>query len=361
MKTAADLNRRLTKLIKVKVDASKNYDIIIGRGLLANSGEYIKAFAKNNVAVIISDDKVFALFGKTVKQSLEKAGIRCFSFVFENGEKSKNAETYIKILNFLAENKICRKDLLVALGGGVVGDMAGFVAATYLRGIPFIQLPTTLLAAVDSSVGGKTAIDLSCGKNLVGAFYQPELVLCDCDTLETLDDENFKSGMAEVIKYAVIKDKKLYDYLLSDSPDIEEIISTCVKIKSEIVNRDEFDTGVRQILNFGHTFGHAIEADSDFEVIHGFAVAIGMCAAAKVAYKNGICSEETKEKILGIIKEYNLPDTYDITPEKMAELMLSDKKVMGSSINMIMPKEIGECEILPVSTENILNFIKAVK
>ncbi len=348
-------------MIKVKVEASKKYDIVIGRGLLENAGEYIAPFAKNKMAVLISDDKVFALYGEKVKASLKDAGINCVTFTFPNGEQSKNSDTYIQILNFMAENKICRKDILIALGGGVVGDMAGFAAATFLRGIPFIQIPTTLLAAVDSSVGGKTAIDLSVGKNLVGAFYQPSLVLCDCDTLNTLDEENYKSGMAEVIKYAFIKDKNLYDYLVSGNCDIEKIISICTKIKSEIVNADEFDTGIRQILNFGHTFGHAIETYSNFKLIHGYAVAIGMCMMAKSAEKLEICSKETAQKIIALIEKYGLPTSYDISDETVASLMLSDKKVMGSSINMIVPKEIGQCEILPVPTENILNFIKGTK
>ncbi len=348
-------------MIKVKVDASKSYEILIGRGLLAKAGELISPFMKTKTAVLVTDDKVASIYLDTVLSSLKKEGISAKTFIFPNGEKSKNSDTYIKILNFMAEHKICRKDTLIALGGGVVGDMAGFAAATYLRGIPFVQIPTTLLSAVDSSVGGKTAIDLSVGKNLVGAFYQPSLVICDSATLDTLDEENYKSGMAEVIKYAIIRDRELYSYLMEGECDIEKIIERCTTIKSEIVNADEFDTGIRQILNFGHTFGHAIEAHSNFSLIHGYAVAIGMCMMAHSAQKMDICSCDTAEKIIEIIKKYGLPTDYTITTEKIAELMLSDKKVMGESLNMIVPKEIGKCEILPISTENIISFIKGEK
>jgi len=344
-------------LIKVNVNASKNYDILIGRDLLKDTGELISPFMKTKTAVIVTDDRVASLYIEKVVASLNKSGIEAISFIFPNGEKSKNGETYLKLLNFMADNHICRKDIIIALGGGVVGDMTGFAAATYLRGVPFIQIPTTLLACVDSSVGGKTAIDLDRGKNLAGAFYQPSLVICDCDTLKTLDDENYKSGMAEVIKYAIIKDSDFYSYLLSKEQDIEYIISVCTRLKSIIVNEDEFDTGLRQILNFGHTFGHAIEADSNFSLIHGFAVAIGMCLMAETAKNSGICSEETAEKIVAIIKKYGLPTEYDISKKKIATLMLSDKKVMGKTINMIVPKEIGECEILPVETEKLLDFL----
>lgn len=348
-------------MIKVKVDASKSYDILIGRGLLSKAGELISPFMKTKTAVLVTDDKVAALYLDPFLQSLKKEGINAKTFIFPNGEKSKNSDTYIKLLNFMAEEKICRRDTLLALGGGVVGDMAGFAAATYLRGIPFVQIPTTLLSAVDSSVGGKTAIDLSRGKNLVGAFYQPSLVICDSATLDTLDEKNYKSGMAEVIKYAIIRDSELYSYLMEGECDIEKIIERCTTIKSEIVNADEFDTGIRQILNFGHTFGHAIEADSKFSLIHGYAVAIGMCMMANSAKKIDICSCDTADKIIEIIKKYGLPTNYDISAEKMAELMLSDKKVMGKSLNMIVPKEIGNCEILPVPTEDIISFIKGEK
>ena len=346
---------------KVRVNASKSYDILIGRDLLSNMGELILPFLKTDTVVLISDDKVFSLYGEKVINSLKHKGVFCQVFVFENGEKSKNSDTYIRILNFMAEKKICRNDLIIALGGGVVGDMAGFVAATYLRGISFVQIPTTLLAAVDSSVGGKTGIDLDLGKNLVGAFYQPSLVLCDCDTLKTLDEKNFKSGMAEVIKYAFIKDKELYDYLCSEKLDLEHIIKVCTTIKSEIVNADEFDTGIRQILNFGHTFGHAIEIDSNFTITHGYAVAVGMCFMTECAKKQGFISDIEADKMINLVKKTGLPVFYDISAKRLEELILSDKKVMGKTINMIVPEQIGKCKIYPVLVEDIHKFIKGEK
>ena len=341
---------------KVFVNASRKYDILIGRNLLKDTGSIIEPLLKTDTVIIVCDDKVSSLYLDTVKASLKDK--ICHTFVFKNGEASKNFDTYEKLVNFMAEKKICRKDTLIALGGGVCGDMAGFAAATFLRGISFIQIPTTLLAQVDSSVGGKVAIDLPSGKNLVGAFYQPSLVICDCDTLNTLDAENYKSGMAEVIKYALIKDKEFYSYLLKDEIDMEYIIEKCTSIKSEVVNVDEFDTGERQLLNFGHTFGHAVEINSNFALSHGSSVAVGMCMAAQTAAKRGLCTNETAEKITEIIKMYNLPITYDISCETLLNLMLSDKKVMGKTINMILPREIGNCEIHPVETENLLSFIK---
>ena len=262
----------------VQVKASREYDVLIGAGLLDRCGELIAAVHKPCTAAIITDDTVNALYGERVEASLAAAGYKVVRFVFPHGEENKNLMTFAAAQNFLAENRLSRSDLVVALGGGVVGDLAGFVAATYLRGIRFVQLPTTLLAAVDSSVGGKTAVDLPAGKNLCGCFSQPSLVLCDYETLSTLPEETFAEGCAEVVKYGVLADEGFFSALEEKGVKGEEeaVITRCVSIKRDVVCADEFDNGERQKLNLGHTVGHAIEQNSNFSVSHGAAVAMGM-------------------------------------------------------------------------------------
>ena len=250
----------------VSVKASQNYQVIIGNHLLPDLGSYISKIRDNCKAAIVSDTNVWPYYGQIVMDSLKRAGITPVYYIFPAGEASKNASTYLNILNFLAENKIARSDLIIALGGGVVGDITGFAAATFLRGVPYVQVPTTLLAMVDSSVGGKTAIDLPAGKNLVGAFKQPQLVLCDTDVLNTLPKEWFLDGCAEVIKYGMLYDQNLVYSLLQAGPDFnrEEVITKCITFKRDVVEEDEYDTGTRQKLNLGHTIGHAIEATATF-------------------------------------------------------------------------------------------------
>ena len=258
-------------MISIDVKTSKAYQVHIGSGLLSQLGQRLRDVCQAQKAVIVSDTNVFPLYGEIAFKSLENAGFQVLSFVFPAGEESKNAATYLQLLNFLAESQVTRSDCLVALGGGVVGDLTGFAAATYLRGIAYVQVPTTLLAAVDSSVGGKTAIDLPAGKNLVGAFCQPKMVLCDPDTLKTLPEDIFRDGCAEVIKYGVLYDPKLFEELTERGLSFprETVIARCVELKRNVVMEDEFDTGSRMKLNFGHTIGHGVEAKSNFAVSHG--------------------------------------------------------------------------------------------
>ncbi len=342
----------------VHVKASKEYDILIENGLLKHCGEIIKTVLCSDTVAIISDSVVAPLYMDVLTKTLEKSGIHAVSFVFKSGEASKTAETYIALLNFLAKNRINRKDTLIALGGGVVGDLTGFAAATFLRGIGFIQIPTTLLACVDSSVGGKTAIDLDAGKNLAGAFYQPNLVICDPDTLKTLDDENYRGGMAEVVKYAIICDEDFYRNLTDESLTVEEIIQKCVEIKRDIVEGDEFDTGKRQLLNFGHTLGHGIEACSHFALIHGLAVAIGMSLITKISEANGICNRETVEAVDAVLDKYNLPKTTTVPMQDILDKMLNDKKVMAKNINLVVPTKIGQCVLHPLPVSELEDFIQ---
>lgn len=345
----------------ITVKASKDYNVLIGSGLQAQTGALARSLKKSGKAVIISDTDVWPLYGEQVAKSLTDAGFVCSNFVFPAGEASKCADTYLSILNYLALQHITRSDILIALGGGVVGDMTGFVAATYLRGISYIQVPTTLLAMVDSSVGGKTAIDLPAGKNLVGAFYQPSLVICDIDSLRTLPDSIFRDGCAEVIKYGILYDPALFAHLQENGLgfDREAVVSRCIELKRDVVADDEFDRGARQKLNLGHTIGHSIEADSNFTISHGQAVAMGMVIVSKAGYATGICDEETYNQVLKIVKQFGLPYKTLCSAQTIYNYALSDKKRSGSTVNLIVPRKIGDCIIQPTAVEKLLSFIEA--
>ena len=345
----------------IHINTSRNYDVIIGSGLLQSLGGHIMQIASPKTVCIVSDSNVWPLYGDAVKMGLASAGLSSIHFVFPAGEENKNADTYLGLLNFLAEQKLTRTDVLIALGGGVVGDLTGFAAATYLRGIPFVQIPTTLLAAVDSSVGGKTAIDLPAGKNLVGAFYQPSLVLCDTDCLNTLPEEIFRDGCAEVIKYSILYDPELFRYLAESglSFDRQKVISRCVELKRDVVSEDEFDTGTRMKLNLGHTFGHGVETLSDFCISHGKAVAIGIAIAARASSACGICEVTVKDAILDILHRFHLPVSCGYTAEQLHHSALSDKKRSGGTVSLIIPERIGFCRIQPTPVETVQSFIEA--
>lgn len=344
----------------VKVSASKEYTVHIGSGFLDAIGEKISGMKRVCRVVLISDDTVFSLYGERVEQSLTKSGYSVCEFVFPHGEEAKSFENYEKILEFCAENSITRTDLFIALGGGVTGDLTGFVASTYLRGVDFVQIPTTVLAMVDSSVGGKTAINLKAGKNLCGAFYQPIAVFADCETLNTLPDETFNEGCAEIIKYGMIVDKDFLEFLQNNSirDNIEYVIKRCVEIKRDIVNRDEFEKGERKLLNFGHTIGHAIEKCSNFSVSHGNAVAIGMVIATKGAYEIGMSEEDFSDVLLPILIKNNLPTACEYSTEELYKASLSDKKRSFDTMSVIVPEELGLCKIMKLPVEDLQNFIE---
>lgn len=345
----------------VTVNASKHYDIKIGSGLLASVGSEAAALGKATKACIVSDDRVFPLYGSIVASSLANAGFEVTTYVFPAGEESKNGTNYLTLVNTLAENKLTRSDLIVALGGGVVGDLAGFAAATFLRGIRFIQIPTTLLAMVDSSVGGKTAIDLPSGKNLCGAFCQPSLVLCDMDVLNTLPVDIFRDGCAEVIKYGVLYDPALFAHLQEKglSFDREAVIRRCIEWKRDVVMEDEFDTGARMKLNLGHTIGHGVEARSHFGLSHGKSVAIGMAIVSRAAVKLGLCKESDCNALLSVLEEFGLPIGTEFSVDDLHTYTLSDKKRSGGTINLIIPRCIGCCEIVPTPVTELKSFIEA--
>lgn len=339
----------------IKVNASKEYDVVISKGILDSLGERCVSLFGKSRAVIVTDSNVAPLWLGKAKSSLEEAGIGTVEFIFPAGEESKSISTLSALVEFMAENKLTRSDFAVALGGGVTGDMVGLASSLYLRGIEFVQVPTTLLASVDSSVGGKTAVNLTAGKNLMGAFYQPSLVLCDTDTLSTLPEEEFANGMAEVIKYGVIFDKELFDKVKSGDvkSDMENIIARCVELKRDVVAKDEFDKGDRQLLNFGHTMAHSIEKCSNFEIPHGSAVAIGMVIAAKASAALGWSKEDCTNAIIEANKNNSLPCECAYAPKDLADAALSDKKRTGGTINFVVPEVMGSCILKKIPVEDL--------
>ncbi len=345
----------------IRVEASCGYEVHMGAGLLPRLGALTADIVTGRHAAIISDENVWQYYGTCVQESLEKAGFSVSAFVFRPGENSKNSSTFLQILNFLAENKLQRTDCAIALGGGVVGDVAGFTAACYLRGITYIQVPTSLLAMVDSSVGGKTAIDLPAGKNLCGAFHQPALVLCDTDTLDTLPREHFRDGCAEILKTAILFDPVLFAELEKNGPefDRESVISRCIEWKAALVQKDEFDHGHRQLLNLGHTVGHAIEAESGYTVSHGQAVAMGIAAVTGSSMHAGLCDKRDGQRILALLEAFGLPCRTTFAADALLGHMRRDKKARGDAIRMVIPEGIGRCRILPMKGGDLAQFLKA--
>lgn len=343
----------------VKVKASSSYNVIIGEGLLDLLGEHIKEAIGVHRACVVTDDIVDELYAKQAMDSLCASGFEPIKFVIKHGEGSKNTATLVELVEFLAKNRLTRSDILVALGGGVVGDLTGFAASVYLRGIKFVQVPTTLLAAVDSSVGGKTAVDLVAGKNLIGAFHQPSLVLCDYSTLNTLPSEIFADGCAEVIKYGIINDRSLFEQFKGGiKENIEKIIAECVIKKADIVNKDEFDNGCRQLLNLGHTVGHAIEICSELSVSHGSAVAIGMVIATRIAVSIGVCPASDLEELICTIKAQGLPVECRFSATELASVATTDKKCSGDTITFIIPYGIGNCQPIKIAVNDLSAFIE---
>lgn len=331
--------------MNLTVHTQPSYEIIIESGCLSQIGTRAKALLPAaECAVLVTDTNVAPLYAETVRCALEAAGFRTSVSVFPAGEQSKNLASISSLYTAFAEAELTRTDFAVALGGGVCGDMTGFAAATWLRGIPFIQLPTTLLSQVDSSVGGKTGVDLPEGKNLVGAFHQPALVLIDPEALTTLPAAYFADGMGEVIKYGCIRDKALFDRLAAEDCRgwLSEMIYTCVDIKRQVVERDEHDTGERAVLNFGHTLGHALERVQHYGGLsHGKAVGIGMLLITQIGEKAGLTEAGTAEKIAVVLQKYGLPTTCAETLEVLLPATAHDKKSSGSSVNLIFLKNIG--------------------
>ena len=328
---------------RVRIDVAQGYDVLIGPGLMEKAGEKIAQVHAPCRAAVITDDTVAGLFGDTVLSSLSGAGFDPVLWAFPHGEQNKTMETLAAALNFLGENKISRGDLVVALGGGVPGDLGGFAAAVYCRGIPFVQMPTTLLASVDASVGGKTAVDLPSGKNMAGAFHQPLLVLCDTDVIRALPKELIRDGAAEMIKHALLADENMFSLLQSGGwgKNVDQIIARNVAIKRDYVIRDEKDQGVRQLLNLGHTFGHAAEKCSGFTLTHGQGVAMGLAMAARAAGMD-------PAPILDACRAFSLPTACPYTARELSEAALSDKKRRDRQITLALPEAIGRCYLKTV-------------
>lgn len=336
----------------VEIHCSEHYQVIIGNGVIQNIDIILRQITKAEKVCIVSDSNVWPLYGGVVCGFLKN--FQVCSCVFPAGEESKRVENYLSLLNFLAGNHMTRSDCIIALGGGVVGDLAGFAAATYLRGIPYIQVPTTLLAMVDSSVGGKTGIDLESGKNLLGAFHQPAAVLCDTDMLRTLPLNIFRDGCAEVIKYGILYDAELFSHLESSGLefDREFVITRCIEMKRNAVAADEFDQGQRKLLNLGHTVGHAIEKCSKYRISHGKAVAIGMATVCRAA------NFQDTRRIVDLLEKFDLPVKTNYTAAELSSVAHSDKKRNGSSIDLIVPCAIGHCQIVPTHIEELQAFIE---
>ncbi len=330
---------------KVNIDLHEGYTVYIEKGIIDNCADYIENICKGRRAVIISDSNVAPLYADRVMNSLSSKGFQVSLFTVKAGEESKTPENLIKAADFCVESGLTRADVIVALGGGVITDMAGLCAALYQRGVAVCQIPTSLLAMVDSSVGGKTAVNLSRGKNMFGAFYQPSMVLCDSLVLSTLPECEFSNGMAEVIKYAVLKAGRIKEILDNENleENLDELIEECVKIKKEYVCEDEFDTGARQFLNLGHTVGHAIERLSNFEVAHGNAVAQGMCVVARACAKEGLCEPLVAEDIEKLCKKFSLPTSVSMDAEELFKAAMSDKKRMAEEITLVLVHSFGDC------------------
>lgn len=350
----------------VHVDlGTKSYNIEIERGLLEKVGKKVKALLpKAEKAAVITDSNVGPLYADVLRRSLEREGLAVTVLTFKAGEESKNLITLGNLYGGLARAGLTRSDMVVALGGGVTGDMGGLAAATFLRGIAFIQIPTSLLAAVDSSVGGKVAVDLPEGKNLVGAFYQPKGVFIDPNLLQTLPGRYLHDGMAEVIKYGCICDRDLFGRLeaLQDDGELlthgDEIIEACCNIKARIVEHDEFDTGERMLLNFGHTLGHAVEKTFRFDTYsHGEGVAIGMVLLTRQAEKLGLTVPGTAERIEGLLKKFNLPVSVQMDQADFLKAIALDKKKRGSEITLVLLKAIGESFLQKIEFSGLPKFL----
>lgn len=345
------------KIINVKTN--DNYNVYIERGIISKTGKYVREVSDAVRAVIISDSNVAPIYAEKVKKSLRENGFETSLFIFEAGEERKRLSTIEQMYAHFFDNDITRSDIVVALGGGVVGDMAGFASACYLRGIDFVQIPTSLLAQVDSSVGGKTGVDLSVGKNLVGSFKQPKVVLIDPDTLDTLPQKFLNDGMGEVIKYGCIRSRKLFEKLENEDAKnfIDDIIYECISIKSEIVEHDTLDTGERAVLNFGHTFGHALEKLYNYNgITHGEAVGVGAYLITEITEKKGITEVGSCERIYNLLKKYDMTTSVEFSLSDIVKATRGDKKSSGKDINFIFLKNIGNCFIYKMANSDVKDF-----
>jgi 3-dehydroquinate synthase len=343
---------------------SRAYLVHVGRGILGELGGVARESAGGSVAMLVSDSNVAPLYGEAARASLEAAGYEVAQVTISAGEQSKNMGTFAHILEETAQAGLTRDDLIVALGGGVVGDLAGFAAASYMRGCAVVQVPTSLLAMVDSSVGGKTAVDLSAGKNLAGAFWQPSAVLADVSCLSTLSPELFRDSLGEVIKYGVLCDTELFASLerepldLTDLARVEDVVVRNIEVKRDVVVADEREGGIRQTLNLGHTIGHAIEAESGYRLGHGCCVAAGLVLMARASAALGLCSEDVARRIAAVVEAHGLPTGTDLPVDVLWKRSLSDKKRHANALNVVVVRDIGAVEVRRVTLEEYRHLLE---
>lgn len=345
----------------IRVQAQNGtYDVIIDRGLLSRVGALLSERIESRRALLVCDDVTASLYSGTVTASLEAAGFDIATFVFSHGETNKTWNMVGEMLEKAASANLTRSDFFIALGGGICGDMAGFAAAVYLRGVPFVQIPTTLLAAVDASVGGKAGVDLGTGKNLAGVFHQPACVLFDPDVIKTLPKAQIDEGKAEMIKHAVLAGGRLYEIALGGTllDDMEEVVALNVEIKCSYVQADPFDTGCRQLLNFGHTIGHAIEKCSGYTIPHGQAVAMGMVAETKSFIKFYNEKSEVLEIIKSLLEKNSIKFDIPYTAQELAQAAIHDKKMASGNLNIIAPLGIGNCQIRSIPVSRLEEYIE---
>lgn len=341
---------------RVSIRTAPAYEAVVGRGLLRSAGELIAGAVGGRHALIAADEHVAPLYLETVRERMEAAGFRAEGWTFPAGEGAKTLATVEAMACEADARGLTRSDLFVALGGGVTGDLVGLAAALYLRGVDFVQIPTTLLAMADASVGGKTAANLPSGKNLVGAFHQPRLVICDPDTLETLPPAVYAEGMAEIIKHGAICDAGLLDRIRRGE-EIEKIVADNIRIKAEVVSRDEKEKGPRQLLNLGHTFGHALEKLSGFTIYHGEGVSVGLCVAALAAEKKGLCPAGVYAELRELLAGAGLPVTTGFTAAQIAENAMNDKKRKGDTLTVVLPTGRGRSELFPIPAAELAGLI----
>lgn len=354
-----------TRRIRVRTP-SRSYDVLVGRDLLDGVGRLTREACGGRRACVVSDSNVAPLYANAVAESLADAGYECTAQAFEAGEGSKNMGTLADLLEGLARAGLDRDDVVIAVGGGVTGDIAGLAGAMYLRGCKVVQVPTSLLAMVDSSVGGKTAVDLSAGKNLAGFFFQPHLVIADVDCLDTLTPSLFTDSCGEVIKHAAIADAGLLARLGEepinaqgyDRGRLVEVIARNVRIKRDVVERDEREGGLRQVLNFGHTIGHAVEAASSFELGHGSSVAVGMCCIARASAARGWCTQDVADRIVSAVDAYGLPTGTDIDHRTIVSFAAHDKKRHGAGVNVVTPRALGAVEVRHVTLAELAELVE---
>lgn len=360
----------MSERIRVNEKKKNGYDIVYESSFENLAKELVNAGLDNRNICIVTDSNVEGLYLQKVKQVLENTAATVISFVFPAGEEYKTLDTVKSLYEYLIKNNFERKDLLVALGGGVVGDLTGYTAATYLRGIDFIQVPTTLLAQVDSSIGGKTGVDFDAYKNMVGAFHMPKLVYTNLNTLKDLDDRQFAAGMAEVYKHGLIQDASYYEWLISSFLEINErnydtleaMVRISNEIKKRVVEKDPTEQGIRAILNFGHTIGHAIEKSQNFKLVHGECVALGIVSAAYLSWKRELLSMDEYYEIRDMLVPFSLPISIDsIVPEEIVALTKSDKKMENGAVKFVLLKKTGKAIVVgDITEEELLSAVQEI-